>query len=300
MITQAIRRELVEFGSDQWPSYSTHRHPSLGEVLQLRRADLLVAGGSNMLKSRMEINRQWLVTPDLAWSMRRKIVLCGVGWWQYQDDPNGYSRALLKRILDPSALHSVRDSYTEEKVRRLGFEVVNTGCPTMWSLAGSSASSVTSRPDTVVTTVTDYNRDPARDVSMLRSLARLYERVLFVGMAEQDLVYYRSDLQVEGVTEVGWGLDTLNSCLTPGVDYFGTRLHAGVRALQRGCSAAVLAIDNRAREISRDTGLQVVMPDGITDRAIAQAVVAGTAVGLRIPLQQIAMWREAFWRRLNA
>ena len=290
---------MVEFGSDLWPSYSTHRHPSLSEVLQLRKADLLVAGGSNMLKSRMERNRQWLVTPDLAWSMKRKIVLCGVGWWQYQDDPNGYSRALLKRILDPTALHSVRDSYTEDKVRRLGFEVVNTGCPTMWSLASSNVVSATSRSDTVVTTVTDYNRNPTRDVSMLRSLARLYERVLFVGMAEEDLVYFRASLQVEGVTEVGWGLDTLNSCLMSGVDYFGTRLHAGGRALQMGCSAGVLAIDNRAREISLDTGLQIVMPDEITDQAIAKAIADGAAVGLRIPLRQIAMWREAFSRRIN-
>jgi polysaccharide pyruvyl transferase WcaK-like protein len=44
----------------------------------------------------------------------------------------------------------------------------------------------------------------------------------------------------------------------------GVRLHAGIRALQRGRQAVIVAIDNRAREMVRDFALPVVEYDATT------------------------------------
>ena len=42
----------------------------------------------------------------------RDLILLAVGWWQYQDGINDYTRLLLGRILHRTRLHSVRDAYT--------------------------------------------------------------------------------------------------------------------------------------------------------------------------------------------
>ncbi|MBE9091821.1 hypothetical protein IQ232_19440 [Microcystis aeruginosa LEGE 11464] len=41
------------------------------------------------------------------------------------------------------------------------------------------------------------------------------------------------------------------------IDYVGTRLHGGIRALQNSRRAFIIAVDNRALEISKDTQLPV-------------------------------------------
>ena len=42
------------------------------------------------------------------------------------------------------------------------------------------------------------------------------------------------------------------------MDFVGTRLHGGIRALQKGHRTLIIGIDNRAIEINRDTGLPVL------------------------------------------
>ena len=42
------------------------------------------------------------------------------------------------------------------------------------------------------------------------------------------------------------------------LDYVGTRLHAGVRAMQKGRRSIILSIDNRAREMGKDYNLNVI------------------------------------------
>lgn len=281
------------YNSKDWSRFPTHIRPSLSQIRRMRAADLLVAGGSNMLNSHMERNRQWLVTPDLAVAMAGKVVLCGVGWWQYQSAPCAYSRMLLKRLLSREAVHSVRDSYTQRMIESLGFRAVNTGCPTMWSLA--TVEGPFSRHSTVITTITDYNRDPERDRRMLQLLRGAYSKVLLVGMAREDLEYFDQDLRVSGVDVAGWGVDTLNRALDSEVDYFGTRLHAGVRAMQKSRTAGVLAIDNRATEIASDTGLCVLTKSELAnDDCIDKLMDRAALMRLRIDTDSIAAWKTSF------
>lgn len=57
------------------------------------------------------------------------------GWYQYQDEPTGYTKRILKTLLDGQYLHAVRDEYTRQRLLKLGItNVLNTACPTMWGL----------------------------------------------------------------------------------------------------------------------------------------------------------------------
>lgn len=48
-----------------------------------------------------------------------------------------------------------------------------------------------------------------------------------------------------------------------GIDYVGTRLHGGIHAMNMGCRSLILAVDNRASEIAKDTNLPVLPAAGI-------------------------------------
>ena len=69
-------------------------------------------------------------------------------------------------ILDSTYLHSVRDSYTEKKLKQIGIDnVINTSCPTMWRLTEEFCSHIPcKKQDTVVTTITDYRKNIERAI----------------------------------------------------------------------------------------------------------------------------------------
>ena len=80
-------------------------------VRNLLKSDLVFFGGTNALTS--NINKEKYIGFSLNNLICfNSLILLGVGWWQYQNKPNSYSRFFLKRLLDDSQLHSVRDSYT--------------------------------------------------------------------------------------------------------------------------------------------------------------------------------------------
>ncbi len=72
-------------------------------------------------------------------------------------------------------------------------------------------------------------------------------------------------------------------------DYIGTRLHGGVRALETGAWGVIVAVDNRALEISRDTGLPV-HARGERD-AIRATVERRAPLDVRLPYDQITAWK---------
>lgn len=47
------------------------------------------------------------------------------------------------------------------------------------------------------------------------------------------------------------------------VDYVGSRLHGGIHALQNGRRTIIIAVDNRATEIKKDTNLPVIAVEDV-------------------------------------
>ena len=107
------------------------------------------------------------------------VILLGVGWWNYQDTPTHYTKKVLSGLLDSTFLHSVRDSYTEKKLKQIGINnVINTSCPTMWRLTEEFCSHIPhKKQDTVVTTITDYRKNIERDKHFLELLLSAYKNI---------------------------------------------------------------------------------------------------------------------------
>ena len=73
---------------------------------------------------------------------------------------------------------------------------------------------------------------------------------------------YWDQLGIQGVNWGGQGTAAL-AAATEQRDFVGTRLHAGIHAMQAGQSGVILAVDNRASEIGTSTGMSVVGRDDL-------------------------------------
>ena len=140
-----------------------------------------VACGTNLLHSHMEIVKQWNIGMIASWFLK-PVLLLGVGWRGHASrKTTPYTKLLLRSLLSRVHLHSVRDSYSEGRLRELGFSnVINTACPTMWRLTPEHCADIpTEQGEDVVLTLTDYSPEPQKDRELLDLLKRLYRRVYF-------------------------------------------------------------------------------------------------------------------------
>jgi len=259
----------------------------------LQRSDYVFFGGTNSLTSDMRKYKQWGIDEQNA-EVISNVVLMGMGWWQYQGPPTPYTRRLLGKVLDHSLLHAVRDTYTAEKLREAGFgNVIVTGCPSMWSLTPEHCQSVpTHKSDDVLLTVTNYNQDPQNDLNFVRLLSRKY-RKLYCWIQGPEDYDYAKHLSPD-IYFIPPNLKALDEFLATNshVDYVGTRLHAGIRALQFKKRTIILGIDNRAIEKGKDFSLPVI-PRGDLD-ALEKKIDESFETRLKLPLSDIQRWLGQF------
>jgi predicted SAM-dependent methyltransferase len=244
----------------------------------------------------MDAYNQWKFTPFQA-RFIRKAILLGVGWWQYQNDPNEYTRRLLRSCLSNGWIHSVRDDYTLRKLKAMGIEnVVNTGCPTMWPLADfCPADYPRYKADSVLFMLSDYislYKNPELDVTLVDLLLDKYKTVYFWPQGRQDLSLVARwshrinilDHDVGSLYNLIEGSDQL--------DYIGTRLHGGVACLLSRRRSLILEVDNRAVEIAKDTNL-TTCARGDFD-FIARWITGPTDTIINMDTHAINIWRNQF------
>ena len=258
----------------------------------IRAADLVIAGGSNLIGSHMWHAPVWRLVPRDAW-LGMRVVLMGVGWYQFQREPDPYTRWLLRSVLHPTALHSVRDGYTAQKLAGIGIRAaVNTGCPTLWGLSPDATARIPERRGrAVVTTVNTYMPDRAADRQMIEVLRARYDTLYGWVQTAEDHAYL-AELAPEAIL-VPPSVAAFDALLAanPGLDYVGNRLHGGIRAMQHGRRALIVEIDNRATEMGRDFGLPTV-PRGDAV-ALAARIDGAFATRLRLPDEAIGRWKTA-------
>lgn len=272
----------------------THRLPNAEEMKLLRSSGRKLLCGTNILSGRMRHYGLWRLTPDVsAW---RGTVLMGVGFDSSQDGFDRYSRTFMHTILCKDALHSVRDSFSEKKLRSMGIQnVLNTGCPTMWCLTPEHCASIpTRKAGSVICTVTDYSRDPKNDSAMLDILLASYGEVFLWLQGREDLAYIRELGYADKLTLVESTLEAYDAILArEDLDYVGTRLHAGIRALRKGRRSLIVSIDNRAECISADTGLPTIRREDIPI-ALKERLQAEYETTITLPWENIRKWKEQF------
>jgi hypothetical protein len=262
----------------------------------------LVLAGANVLANRFFLNASVWRPPFADLTKTNFLVLFGVGWWQYQRGPDIFTRLLYRRFAAKHGIqHSVRDSYTKSLLLNCGIKnVLNTGCPSMWKLPDQLVFDPV-KADSVVFTVTDYNRDVQRDAELVRLLAAEYEKLYFFPQGTADETYLNSiagSKERDRISVLERSVDAFNTLLrSPNIDYVGTRLHGGIRALQHGKRAIVISIDNRAREISRDTGLPVVSRDNLV--LLPKLINEQFEISLKLPRREIADFKESWASLVN-
>lgn len=275
---------------------ATHLPQSFYYMRNLRSADYKFVLGSNLLKSTFfGFKRQWDVTLRLA-KVTGPCILIGAGWWQYGNKPNLYTKLLFKSILSKKHIHSVRDDYTEEVLRSMGFDnVINTSCPTMWELTEEHCKQIKDeKSENVVFTLTDYNKDALRDSKLISILASNYKTVYFWPQGLPDYEYFAEiNKRYKNITILGASLDAFNEVLEKGsIDYIGTRLHGGIRALQKKVRTIIISIDNRAREKSKSFNLPIIERDNID--SLEELINAKFETKINIPIDNINVWRKQF------
>jgi len=260
----------------------------------LRKSDYIFFGGTNSLSSRMESYKQWGV--NLFNSLFFKnVILMGLGWWQYQGRVSLYTKYLLNRLLTKEYMLSVRDSYTENKLRSINFKnVINTGCPTLWELTNDHISSIKKeRSEKVIFTLTDYNKDPIRDKKLISILTREYSSVYFWVQGWGDYEYLKQLTDISKIEILNPNLDSVNNILElQDIDYIGTRLHGGIRALQKGKRTIIIGVDNRSLEMQKDYNLPVIDQNNLV--SLNSLINSSMEIKLNIPFDNIKKWKGQF------
>ena len=290
------------FPKHQKFSISTHRMPTAAEEKSVTKYKYKFICGTNLLTSYIEHHWRWIL-PD---GIRRKFhfrnsILLGVGWGEYQGACSDYSRTVYNIMLNPVLIHSVRDQYTQEKLRDAGINnVINTGCPTTWALTPEFCKDIpTRKAKDVVTTITDYRQDIERDNEMLRILSQNYDHVYLWPQGSKDKEYLRTLDIPQNLTTISASLKAYEEVLAQGgVDYVGTRLHAGVHALNHKIRSIILAVDNRATEMGRDVNLPVIQRDDIS-HALESMIQADRPTEIQINQKNIDLFKSQFARIRN-
>ncbi len=250
-------------------------------------------GGTNILNGDIRRYRQWDLNLHNALMLKR-CVLMGCGWFQYESkSPTQYTEWVFNRILSKEYIHSVRDEYTKYKLDSIGIKSINTGCPTLWKLDPNlSLINGREKSSTCVITYTDYNQDIKRDKNLFDIIQNNYSTIYLFAQGTGDLEYIKKLDIADKVCLINPKLRDFDSVLERGADYIGTRLHAGIRALQKGQRSIILGIDNRALEMANDFNLPVVDVDKI--ESIDSIINSPYCVHLQLPLSNIQEWKAQF------
>lgn len=170
------------------------------------------------------------------------------------------TKKIYKRNLSSTFIHSVRDNAAEKTLDSMGFKVINTGCPTLWSLTKEHCADIPTHKaesDRVVFALTSENRNPEQDKATIDILRRNYKKLYFWVQHWTDDKYLKELTDISDI-ELVFSLDEYDRILNTDIDYVGTRLHGGVYALQHKKRAIVISIDHRALGMSVENNLPCI------------------------------------------
>ena len=298
------RMLLKEFKNDFYVEIPTHLSLYNKEFYIFNDLKYVFVCGTNLLSNKMNIRsrkNQWHIGIKFLYYIWKNkidnIILLGVGWNNYSIKENFMGKLFWKTILSKKFIHSVRDEYTRDKLKNMGIEnVINTGCPTTWDLTENYSQNIaTEKSDTVVVTVTDYNRDYIKDKKMFDILEKNYNKIVIFPQSFADIDYVEELIGKTDKNKYEWLAPNLesydeflnnNSC-----DYVGTRLHGGIRALQKLKRTFIIGIDNRALEM-KEINLPIINRENI--EILEEKINKDERLNLKINIKKIMEWKNQF------
>lgn len=296
IIMDAVRDHINEIFPEAMIFHTaTHEKISRPTYSMVKQSDFSFVGGTNLISSNMNSYNQWKINL-IDGLFLKDIILMGVGWWQYQKPANTYTSKLLNSVLNHEVLHSVRDSYSEIMLKKAGFNnVINTSCATMWCLNEAFCQAIpANKSEVVVATLTDYNKDPKNDFAFIKLLSKSYKTVYIWPQGFGDIEYINELDLFQFADVLPPKLDAFNAILEneESIDYVGTRLHAGVRAMQKKRRSIILGIDNRGFEKAKDFNITVCPRDDLTK--LRQMIDSDFKTQINLPTENIICWKNQF------
>lgn len=302
IIMDAVEREVHElFPHARLTHFPTHQEISTSSLKKSGQKDLGILGGTNIIRNRWyrrARKNQWRIAPH-QFSILPNIVMLGVGCNNYQDNPSNYTKRCYQQLLNTDIIHSVRDEYTLEYLREMGINnVINTACPTFWTLTPKHCSQIPkSKAKEVVFTLTDYRKDLAADKLMLEQLLVAYENLHFWPQGPNDEGYLQQLVSPEQFSKIAIlapRLDAYDKLLESdaSLDFVGTRLHAGCRAMQKGRRTLIIGVDNRAKEKQINFNIPVLERQKISE--LQAKLDSDFEISIRLPEQAIQNWKQQF------
>lgn len=294
IIMDSVRREAaLMFPEFVQRSVPTHERLGARSRELLKESQVRLAGGTNLVGPPMAYHRLWKIGPaELLRSPN--ATLMGCGWRRYQARTLPYSRLLLNHALSSVGLHAVRDSFTAKKLNQAGIEnTIVTGCPTTWQLTPEHIAKIPPEKGEAAIIVLNGKKDPIGfGVALLTLATKLYDRVYFWPQMVPDMRY--EEKLPEGIVRVNPTLEAYDRVLREEdkLDYLGSRLHAGIRALQHSRRTFIFELDNRATEMGKSLSLPTV-PTQVDERVLTDLIETPQELRVRIPADKIAEWKEA-------
>jgi polysaccharide pyruvyl transferase WcaK-like protein len=165
----------------------------------------------------------------------------------------------------------------------------------MWDLNEQFCSEIpTKKAENVVATLTDYNQDYEKDSLFLNLLEKNYKVVYIWPQGIGDVAYINSLNVSKKIVILSPNLESFNSLLSSSesIDYVGTRLHAGIRAMQFKRRSIIIGIDNRAIEKSKDFNLKICLRNELND--LNKLINSDFLSKINLPLKNIETWKNQF------
>lgn len=273
----------------------TKRNPRYAFV---QNADYKFICGTNLLSNKMYIPWHfWNINP-LTYHCYKGAVLVGVGCSSFpegSDKPHWYSKWLFSKFLSKKYKHSVRDEHTKRIVENICGKgsVINTGCPTLWGLTKEHCCQIpTQKASRVVFTISDYSIDRVNDQKLIDMLKRRYEMVYFWPQGTRDMEYFQTLSGIESIHVITPSVQAYDALLKEGdIDFVGTRLHAGIYAMQHKVRSVILAVDNRAADMAETYNLNVLRRD---DPNLEAALCGEIVTDVNIDEEAIAEFKRQF------
>lgn len=308
IIMDSVHKQLSKmFPNDFFINASTHETIGKKTAEWHNQGEYTFLGGTNLLSGRyIGKNRaQWRFGFKEAKEINDVIGLA-LGWQSYREYKRGKDipfvwaqKKLYQMAMNQNILHSVRDSYTQKKFLEYGVSSINTACVTMWDLTLEHLQNIKrSKSKNVVVTLTDYRRD--------QQFLDIYKELLAVLIQNYDqlFLWIQSAADIELLKELGFAQESKIQFIPPtlnalddilsmdDVDYVGTRLHAGIRALQHGRRTVIIEVDNRAHEIAKDTNLSTLEYTQMTK--LDQLINSNFDMDIHVPFDEIERWKSQF------
>lgn len=251
--------------------------------------------GTNILKTSILWKKGWKIGFQTAINIR-DVCLMGAGWGNYNKfctDP--YTKWIYHSVLSNKILHSVRDGYTESQLKSIGINnVLNTACPTMWNLTKEFCSAIPKvKSSRVVTALTYYRPDLEKDRIMFDILHDNYKTIYLWLQQAEDYDYFKKLAVPYNIRIIRPILSEYDNLLfQDDIDFVGSRLHGGIRALNYGHRSLIIGVDNRAKEINRDTNLPYIDRNDIID--IDKWINGHVETDILLPAKEIKEWKKQF------